>query len=150
MAKANSIKKKFQHNVDCCVLIHHPPSSFVVLVVVCHPCCHPSSSLSHSCMSWKPQCSTTPTQKPKNFRQKNCTASKLASKIRTQSQYDTQQPGVGPYRLGWHPYDHPQHIKYAKHLLYVCCLPDMCMKWIGGSNHIRTVQLVPRCDTQHS
>ena len=36
MAKANStkIQKSFQHNVDCCVLIHRPPSMFVVLVVV--------------------------------------------------------------------------------------------------------------------
>ncbi len=130
MAKANStkIKKSFQHNVDCCVLIHCPPSSFVFLIVVCRPCCHPSSSSSHFCMSWKPQCSTTPAQKPKHLRLHNFTASKLASKISTQSQCDTQQPGVGPYRLGWHPYDHPQHIKYAKHLLYVWCLPDMCMK----------------------
>ena len=66
MATANStkIKKSSKHNVDCCVLIHRPPSLFislvcqhlvcwpsllalfVVLVVVRCPCCCPLSSLS--------------------------------------------------------------------------------------------------------
>ena len=48
----------------------------------------------------------------------------------------------------WHPYDHPRHIKYSKCLLYVWSQPYMCMKWIGDPNHILTVWLVHRCDTQ--
>jgi hypothetical protein len=62
--------------------------------------------------------------------------------------WHTARPWQWPYRLGWHPYDHPLHIKYAKHLLYVWSGPDMCMKWIGGPNHNRTVWLVPRCETR--
>ena len=50
--------------------------------------------------------------------------------------------------MEWHPYDHPQQIKYAKHLLYVLSGPDMCMKWIGGPNHNQTVWLVHRCETR--
>ncbi len=44
--------------------------------------------------------------------------------------------------------EHPRHIKYAKHLLYVWSLPDICMKWIRGPNHNITLWLVPRCDTK--
>jgi len=62
--------------------------------------------------------------------------------------WHTARPWPWTYRLGLHPYDHPLHIKYAKHLLYVWSGPDMCMKWIGGPNHNLTLWLVPRCDTK--
>ncbi len=77
---------------------------------------------------------------------------------RSQSQLNTvvssqmwhkARPWPWPYRLGLHPYDHPLCMKYAKHLLYVWSGPEMCMTWIGGSNHsLVIVWLVPRCDTQ--
>ena len=60
MVTANSTKinKSSKHNVDCCVLIHSPPSSFIGLVRC--PRCSPSSLLlsivllvvcPHSCFS---------------------------------------------------------------------------------------------------
>jgi hypothetical protein len=33
--------------------------------------------------------------------------------------WHTARPWQWPYRLGLHPYDHPLHIKHAKHFLYV-------------------------------
>ena len=60
------------------------------------------------------------------------------------------QPGPDSGHTGWGGilYDHPLHKKYSKHHLYVWSGPNMCMKWIGGTNHNRTVWLVPRCETR--